>query len=185
MISYRFYIRSSKNLRDVKSKSFNCEKDLNEISRTFDFDSINLPNRHTDLKYSESSSNSKSPLKKFSTNTSSNTSNKPCSNKPVFNDIKSHDNYFSINHIKLSYIDDEEVSQANNLKIESINPDIISDTNIHVAISTEKLNEDIANEIDDDDYDDNVIYEGDSDEINDEFSSQDEDSDKVNENYLD
>lgn len=110
----------------------------------------------------------------------------PChiSNKIFLDDTKlslNGTNHFSINDIKLNYIDDEEISQANEVKTDS---DIFG-TRVHPKTESEVLiEEDEADDVEeDDDYDDNVIYEGESDEINDEYSSHDEEPCRVN-NFL-
>lgn len=166
-------------LREVKSKSFNCEKDLQ--SGNIQPESKKSPS--TTLKSSNPTSTTNSnkkkppiappPTKMASSSTSSTSS--PSSSS-------ASSNHFSLNHIKLNYIDDEDVnSQATDLNRNNDKASMTSMTAVATTTTTTTTTtgisiggEDCDDDDEDDDYDDNVIYEGDSDEINDEYLSHDE-----------
>lgn len=102
----------------------------------------------------------------------------------------SNSNHFSLNHIKLNYIDDEEASQANEVTTGKTETSATLTVATAVAstatttMTTTGIAADIDDDDDDDDYDDNVIYEGDSDEINDEYLSQEEEHERVSEMFF-
>lgn len=174
------YLLRTKSLqqRDFKSKSFNCEKDLMLADKTSTTDCTNSTNESncnknttlTNNMIQNSPKNSpKSQMKKSSTTNSCLVKTNPIQKSSSNNNVsREHD--FNLNHIKLNYIDDEEISQTND-----------SIANNSKPLSTEAFVSDNAADgiDDDDDYDDNVIYEGDSDEINEEYSSHDEETERV------